>query len=80
MHRPKAPSNRFFYAGSVLRCLPVGMADSPSAGSGALMRPAMLQSYAEHAGFSAVDILPIEHDMLRFHSSSARDTFGLARS
>ena len=43
------------------------MADSPSAGTGTVMRPATLQSYAERAGFSRVDILPIDHDMFRFY-------------
>ena len=61
------PIERFFYAASVLHCLPVGMADSPSAGTGTVMRPATLQGYADRAGFSAVDILPIEHDMFRFY-------------
>ena len=61
------PVERFFYAASVLHCLPVGMADSPSAGTGTVMRPATLQGYAEQAGFSAVEVLPIEHDMFRFY-------------
>lgn len=61
------PVERFFYAASVLHCLPVGMADSPSAATGTVMRPATLQGYAEQAGFSAVEILPIEHDMFRFY-------------
>ena len=61
------PVERFFYAASVLHCLPVGMADSPSAGTGTVMRPATLQGYAVRAGFAAVEVLPIEHDMFRFY-------------
>jgi hypothetical protein len=51
----------------VLHCLPVGMADQPSAGTGTVMRPATLTAYARAAGFSAVEVLPIDHDFLRFY-------------
>lgn len=61
------PVERFLYAASVLHCLPVGMAESPSAGTGTVMRPATFHRYAEEAGFSTVEILPIEHDMFRFY-------------
>ncbi|MFN2419331.1 MAG: class I SAM-dependent methyltransferase [Candidatus Limnocylindria bacterium] len=61
------PVERLLYAASVLHCLPVGMAESPSAGTGTVMRPATLTAYARAAGFSTVDILPIEHDFLRFY-------------
>lgn len=58
---------RLFYAGSVLHCLPVGMAEQPSAGTGAVMRPDTLRRYAYEAGFPAVDVLPIPHDTFRFY-------------
>jgi SAM-dependent methyltransferase len=61
------PVERLLYAASVLHCLPVGRADSPSAATGTVMRPATLTGYAREAGFSTVDILPIEHDFLRFY-------------
>jgi hypothetical protein len=61
------PVERLLYAASVLHCLPVGMADSPSAATGTVMRPATLTAYAQAAGLSTVDILPIEHDFLRFY-------------
>jgi 2-polyprenyl-3-methyl-5-hydroxy-6-metoxy-1,4-benzoquinol methylase len=61
------PVERLLYAASVLHCLPVGMADSPSAATGTVMRPATLTAYAQAAGFSTVDILPIDHDFLRFY-------------
>jgi hypothetical protein len=43
------------------------MADSPSAATGTVMRPATLIAYAQSAEFSTVAILPIEHDFLRFY-------------
>lgn len=61
------PVERLFYAASVLHCLPVGLSESPSAGTGTVMRPSTFRGYASEAGFSSVDILPIEHDLFRFY-------------
>lgn len=61
------PVERLFYAASVLHCLPVGMSESPSAATGTVMRPDTFKAYASAAGFSSVDMLPIEHDMFRFY-------------
>jgi len=58
---------RSFYCMSILHCLPVGMAERPSAATGALMRPDTLRRYAREAGFSEVEILPIEHDLRGFY-------------
>jgi 2-polyprenyl-3-methyl-5-hydroxy-6-metoxy-1,4-benzoquinol methylase len=58
---------RLMYGWSVLHCLPAGMADQPSAGTGTVMRPATLRRYATEAGFSEIEILPIENDMWRFY-------------
>jgi 2-polyprenyl-3-methyl-5-hydroxy-6-metoxy-1,4-benzoquinol methylase len=61
------PVERLMYAASVLHCLPVGMADPPSAGTGTVMRPDTFRSYATAAGFGRIDILPIDHDLFRFY-------------
>ena len=61
------PMERFFYAASVLHCLPVGRSESPSAATGTVMRPDTLRGYAHEAGFSDAEILPIEHDLFRFY-------------
>ncbi len=58
---------RLNYGFSVLHCLAVGMAESPSAATGTVMRPPTLRRYAEEAGFRAVEILPIENDFWRFY-------------
>ena len=55
------------YGFSVLHCLPSGMADSPSAGTGTLMRPDTFRRYAAEAGFTSVETLPIDHLMFRFY-------------
>jgi SAM-dependent methyltransferase len=64
---PGDPVERFMYGWSFLLCLPNGLADDPSAGTGAVMRPDMLRRYATEAGFGRVDVLPIEADFWRFY-------------
>ena len=59
---------RMMYGWSILHCLPVGMVDSPAVGTGTVMRPGTLKKYALEAGFSDVEILPIENDFFRFYS------------
>jgi SAM-dependent methyltransferase len=58
---------RLNYGWSVLHCLPVGMLDADSAGTGTVIRPATVHAYATEAGFSRVDELPIEHEFWRFY-------------
>jgi SAM-dependent methyltransferase len=58
---------RLMYTYSVLCCLPVGLADTPSAGTGTVMRADTLRRYATEAGFADVDVLPIEHEVFRFY-------------
>jgi 2-polyprenyl-3-methyl-5-hydroxy-6-metoxy-1,4-benzoquinol methylase len=61
------PIQRLFYAASVIHCLPVGRSEDGSAATGTVLRTALLERYAEEAGFSAVEVLPIVHDMFRFY-------------
>jgi 2-polyprenyl-3-methyl-5-hydroxy-6-metoxy-1,4-benzoquinol methylase len=58
---------RFLYAASVVHCLPVGMVEQPSAGTGTVIRPSTVRRYAQDAGFAEVEILPIEHEFWRFY-------------
>lgn len=58
---------RLMYGWSVLHCLPVGMAEQPSAATGTAMRPDTLRSYAAGAGFREVEVVPIENDFWRFY-------------
>ena len=64
---PGDPLERFFYAASVLHCLPAGRCEHGSAATGTVMRPDTLRRYATEAGFAGVTVLPIEHDMFRFY-------------
>lgn len=51
---------RVMYGFSLLVCLPDGMSSPGSVGTGTVMRPATLRRYAEEAGFTGFDVLPIE--------------------
>ena len=57
----------YFYGWSIVDCLPSGMYEQPSAGTGTVMRPDVLQRYASEAGFTGFEVLPIEHDMFRLY-------------
>lgn len=62
---PAGDIDRMMYGWSIVQCLPGGMAEQPSAGTGTVMRPATLRRYAEAAGFKGVEILPIDSDPVR---------------
>ena len=55
------------YGWSILHCLPVGKADTPSAETGTVLRPSTLRRYTEEAGFRRMEILGIEHLFFRFY-------------
>jgi len=55
------------YGWSILHCLPVGMAENPSVGTGTVMRPDVLSGFAREAGFREVEILPIDNYFFRFY-------------
>ncbi len=67
---PGDPIERFFYGASVLFCLPIGMAEQPSAGTGTVMRPDILRAYANEAGFGDVEILPVTQRFLLLRLSA----------
>jgi cyclopropane fatty-acyl-phospholipid synthase-like methyltransferase len=58
---------QILYGFSILHCLPAGMVDQPSAATGTVMRASTVQRYAQEAGFSRVEILPIDHFFFRFY-------------
>lgn len=64
---PAGPVERLLYGFSLVCCLPDGLAHEGGVGTGTVMRPRTLERYAVEAGFSAVEVLPVEHDMFRFY-------------
>jgi 2-polyprenyl-3-methyl-5-hydroxy-6-metoxy-1,4-benzoquinol methylase len=61
------PMQRLFYAASVLHCLPVGRSENGATPTGTLLRTATLERHALDAGFTSVEVLPIDHDAFRFY-------------
>jgi SAM-dependent methyltransferase len=57
----------YLYGWSIFDCLPAGMAATPSAATGTVMRPDTLRGYGEAAGFTRFEVLPIEHDAFRLY-------------
>ncbi|MDI9916123.1 class I SAM-dependent methyltransferase [Rhodococcus sp. IEGM 1379] len=58
---------QLLYGFSLTCCLPDSLAHPGSVGTGTVMRRSTLESYALAAGFERVDVLPIEHEFLRFY-------------
>lgn len=64
---PVEDNERFAYAVSLLHCLPVGLAEQPSAGTGTVLRPGLVRRYAAAAGFSGVRVLDVRHPFHRLY-------------
>jgi SAM-dependent methyltransferase len=63
---PGDETERFMAAASVVWCLPQGLADGPNA-HGTMLRTPEFTAYAKQAGWSDVEVLPIEHMSWRFY-------------
>ena len=57
---PGDPVEQVMYGYSTLICLPDGLSSTPSEGTGTVMRRSILTDYATRAGFTSVEVLPIE--------------------
>jgi cyclopropane fatty-acyl-phospholipid synthase-like methyltransferase len=57
----------YFYGWSIFDCLPTGMYEQPSAGTGTVMRASTLEGYAREAGFTRFQALSIEHETFRLY-------------
>jgi SAM-dependent methyltransferase len=58
---------RMMYGFSVFHCLPVGRVETPSAATGTMIRRSIMGRYALEAGFTEIEVLPIEHGFYRFY-------------
>jgi len=63
---------RLNYAFSVLHCLPATRAEGAVEEAGTVLRPQVVRRYAEQAGFTSVEVLPVAHDFWRFYRLGAR--------
>ena len=64
---PASEVERLYYGFSIFHCLPVGMVGDGAAGTGTVIRAETVRRYADEAGFSSCEVLPIEHDFWRFY-------------
>ena len=64
---PGDDTDRMFYGYSTLACLPNGLHDQPSVGTGTVLRPSAIEAMARDAGFLGFTILPTHHDAFRFY-------------
>jgi protein-L-isoaspartate O-methyltransferase len=58
---------RMMYGWSVTHCLPTQMAEQPSAALGTVLRSHTVGELADQAGYTRVDVLPVENDFFRLY-------------
>jgi len=66
-HAPAGELERLMYGWSIVHCLPVSLADSPSAAIGTVIRPETVRALARDAGFTRVDVLPVDGGFFRLY-------------
>ena len=64
---PADDEERRYHGWSLLHCLPASMTEPDSAATGTLIRPETVRRYAQEAGFSEVDELPIDGASFRLY-------------
>src|SRR4051812_21141438 len=64
---PGGEIDRLMYGFSLLCCLPDGRSHGQSAATGTVMRPALLRRYAQQAGFTDIDVLPLDAGFFRVY-------------
>ena len=64
---PADEQERRHYGYSVLHCLPASMTEPGSAATGTVIRPDIVRRYARDAGFSTVEVLPVESVAFRLY-------------
>ena len=63
-HAPADDLERLMYGWSIVHCLPVAMAEQPSAAIGTVIRAATVQALATGAGFPRVEVVPVDGGLL----------------
>jgi 2-polyprenyl-3-methyl-5-hydroxy-6-metoxy-1,4-benzoquinol methylase len=69
-HPPGDDIERLMYGWSILHCLPVSLAESPSAAIGTVIRAEAVCELAGAAGFARVDVLPVDAGFFRLYRLS----------
>jgi 2-polyprenyl-3-methyl-5-hydroxy-6-metoxy-1,4-benzoquinol methylase len=58
---------RMMFGWSVTHCLPTQLAERPSAALGTALRPHTVRALATQAGFTGIEVLPVENDFFRLY-------------
>ena len=66
-HAPADDLERLMYGWSIVHCLPVSLAEQPSAAIGTVIREETVRSLAASAGFRQVDVLPVDAGFFRLY-------------
>ena len=69
-HAPGDDIERLMYGWSIVHCLPVSLAESPSAAIGTVIRADAIRELAGAAGFVRVDVLPVDAGFFRIYRLS----------
>ncbi len=68
---PGDETERMMYGWSVLHCLPTQLVEQSSAALGTVMREADVRRLASEAGFTSVEVLPVQDDLFRLYRLDA---------
>jgi 2-polyprenyl-3-methyl-5-hydroxy-6-metoxy-1,4-benzoquinol methylase len=66
-HAPADDIERLMYGWSIVHCLPVSLAEQPSAAVGTVIREDTVRSLAISAGFTRVEVLPVDAGFFRLY-------------
>jgi SAM-dependent methyltransferase len=66
-HAPGDEIERLMYGWSIVHCLPVALADSPSAAIGTVIRSETMRELGRAAGYARVDVLPVNAGFFRVY-------------
>jgi hypothetical protein len=66
-HAPADAVERLMYGWSIVHCLPVALAEQPSAAIGTVIRSDTVRALAGAAGFGRVDVLPVDGGFFRLY-------------
>jgi 2-polyprenyl-3-methyl-5-hydroxy-6-metoxy-1,4-benzoquinol methylase len=66
-HAPADETERLMYGWSIVHCLPVSLAETPSAAIGTVIREDVVRTLASSAGFACVEVLPVDAGFFRLY-------------
>jgi 2-polyprenyl-3-methyl-5-hydroxy-6-metoxy-1,4-benzoquinol methylase len=66
-HAPADDLERLMYGWSIVHCLPVSLAERPSAAIGAVIRSETIRQLSQEAGFARVEVLPVDGGFFRLY-------------